>query len=112
MSDHVLRAQIVVQPFILLVAGVGAGVALGERVELRSWVTARLRGDPPPLMQVAGLALAALVGFGTGAVFVVLDRVFAPSIGLPSVASLPDISTAVMALYLCPSVGRRCGAKL
>ena len=97
-SDHVLRALIVVQPFILLVAGVGAGVALGERVGLRSWVTARLRGDPPPLMHVSGLALAALVGFGTGAVVVVLDRLFAPWIGLPSVASLPDIGTAIMAI--------------
>ena len=97
-SDHVLRALIVVQPFILLVAGVGAGVAFGERVGLRSWVTARLRGDPPPLMQVSGLAHAALVGFGTGAVVVVLDRLFAPWIGLPSVASLPDIGTAIMAI--------------
>ena len=89
---------IVVQPFALLVAGVGAGVALGERVGLRSWVTARLLGDPPPVMQMSGLALAALVGFATGAVVVVLDRVFAPSIGLPSVASLPDISTAIIAI--------------
>lgn len=97
-SDHVLRALIVVQPFILLVAGVGAGVAIGEGVGLRSWVTARLRGDPPPLMQVSGLALAALVGFGTGAVVVVLDRLFAPWIGLPWVASLPDIGTAIMAI--------------
>jgi hypothetical protein len=97
-SDHVLRALIVVQPFTLLVAGVGAGVDLGERVELRSWITARLLGDPPSLMQMSGLALAALVGFGTGAVVVVLDRVFAPSIGLLSVASLPDISTAIMAI--------------
>jgi hypothetical protein len=96
--DHVLRALIVVQPFILLVAGVGTGVSFGERVGLRSWVTARLRGDPPPLMQVAGLALAALVGFGTGAVVVMLDRLFAPWIGLPSVASLPDIGTAIMAI--------------
>lgn len=97
-SDHVLRALIVVQPFILLVAGVGAGVAFGESVGLRSWVTARLRGDPPPLMQVSGLAHAALVGFGTGAVVVVLDRLFAPWIGLPSVASLPGIGTAIMAI--------------
>jgi hypothetical protein len=96
--DHVLRALIVVQPFILLVAGVGTGVSFGERVGLRSWVTARLRGDPPPLMQVAGLALAALVGFGTGAVVVMLDRLFAPWIGLPSVASLPDIGTVIMAI--------------
>jgi hypothetical protein len=97
-SDDVLRALIVVQPFILLVAGVGAGVALGERVGLRSWVTARLRGDPPPLMQLSGVALAALVGFGTGAVVVVLDRLFAASIGVPLVASLPDIGTALMAI--------------
>lgn len=97
-SDDVLRALIVVQPFILLVAGVGAGVAFGERVGLRSWVTARLRGDLPPLMQVWGLAHAALVGFGTGAIVVVLDRLFAPWIGLPSVASLPDIGTAIMAI--------------
>ncbi|WP_370693044.1 hypothetical protein [Pseudotabrizicola sp.] len=97
-SDNVLRALIVVQPFILLVAGVGAGVAFGERVGLRSWVAARLRGDPPPLMQVSGLAHAALVGFGTGAVVVVLDILFAPWIGLPSVASLPDIGTAIMAI--------------
>lgn len=97
-SDHVLRALIVVQPFILLVAGVGAGVALGERVGLRSWVTARLRGDLPPVMQVSGPALAALLGFGTGAVVVVLDRVFAPWIGFPSVASLPDMGTAIMAI--------------
>ncbi|CUH63762.1 CAAX amino terminal protease self-immunity [Thalassovita gelatinovora] len=98
MPDNVVRLLIVVQPFILLVAGIGAGVAFGDRVELRSWVTARLRGDPPPLMQLSGLALAALVGFGTGAVVVVLDRVFAPWIGLPSVASLPDIGTALMAI--------------
>ncbi|MGB8622184.1 MAG: CPBP family glutamic-type intramembrane protease [Paracoccaceae bacterium] len=97
-SDHVLRAMIVVQPFILLVAGVGAGVALGERVGLRSWVTARLRGDLPPMMHVSSLALAALLGFGTGAVVVVLDRVFAPWIGLPSVASLPDMGTALVAI--------------
>ncbi len=97
-SDQVLRALIVVQPFILLVAGIGAGVALGERVGLRSWVTARLRGDLPPVMHVSSLALAALLGFGTGAVVVVLDRVFAPWIGLPSVASLPDIGTAIMAI--------------
>src|SRR6056297_2003867 len=97
-SDNVLRALIVVQPFILLVAGVGAGAAFGEGVGLRSWVTARLRGNPPPLMQVSGLAHAALVGFGTGAVVVVLDRVSAPWIGLPSVASLPDMSTALMAI--------------
>ncbi len=97
-SDHVLRALIVVQPFTLLVAGVGAGVALGERVGLRSWVTARLRGDPPPVMHVSSLAHAALLGFGTGAVVVVLDRVFAPLIALPSVAALPDIKTAIMAI--------------
>jgi len=97
-SDHVLRALVVVQPSILLVAGVGAGVALGERVGLRSWVTARLRGDLPPLMQVSGLALAALVDFGTGAVVVVLDRLSAPLIGVPSVASLPDVGTAFMAI--------------
>jgi hypothetical protein len=97
-SDRVLRALIVVQPFILLVAGVGTGVAFGERVGLRSWVTARLQGDPPPLMQVAGLTLAALVGFGTGAVVDVLDILFAPWIGLPSGASLPDIGTAIMAI--------------
>ncbi|MEX1662144.1 CPBP family glutamic-type intramembrane protease [Thioclava sp. 15-R06ZXC-3] len=97
-SDHVLRALIVVQPFILLVVGTGAGVALGERVGLRSWVTARLRGDLPPVMHVSSLALAALLGFGTGAVVVFLDRVFAPWIGLPSVASLPDIGTAIMAI--------------
>ncbi|MFZ7091211.1 CPBP family intramembrane glutamic endopeptidase [Primorskyibacter sp. 2E233] len=97
-SDHVLRALIVVQPFILLVAGIGAGVALGERVGLRSWVTARLRGDLPPLVDVSGLALAAVVGFGTGAVVVVLDRVFAPWIRLPSVAGLPDMSAALRAI--------------
>ena len=97
-SDHVLRALIVVQPFMLLVAGVGAGVALGERVGLRSWVTARLRGDLAPVMHVSSLALAALLGFGTGAVVVVLDRVFAPWIGLPSVASFPDIGTAIIAI--------------
>ena len=96
--DQVLRALILVQPFILLVAGVGAGVALDERVGLRSWVTARLRGDLPPLMDVSGLTLATLVGFGTGAVVVVLDKVFAPRIGLPSVVSLPDIGTAIMAI--------------
>jgi hypothetical protein len=97
-SDLGLRALIVVQPLILLVAGVGAGVALGERVGLRSWVTARLRGDLPPVMNVSGLALAALLGFGTGAVGVALDRVFASWTGLPSVASLPDMSTALMAI--------------
>lgn len=97
-SDHVLRALIVVQPLLLLVAGVGTGVALGERVGLRSWVTARLRGDAPPRMQVAGLAHAALVGFGAGAVVVGLDRLFAPLIGTPSVASLPDIGTALTAI--------------
>ena len=58
-SDHVLQALIVVQPFILLVAGIGAGVALGERVALRSWLTARLRGDLPPSMHVSGLTRAA-----------------------------------------------------
>src|SRR6056297_466071 len=73
-SDRVLRVLIVVQPFIILVAGVGAGVAHGERVGLRSWVTARLRGDLPPLMHASGLAHAAFVGGGTGAVVVVLDR--------------------------------------
>lgn len=97
-SDLVLRALIVVQPLMLLVAGVAAGVALGDRVGLRSWVTARLRGDLPPMMHVSSLALAALLGFGTGAVVVVLDRVFAPSIGLPSVGGLPDIGTAIIAI--------------
>ncbi|WP_439526486.1 CPBP family intramembrane glutamic endopeptidase [Roseovarius mucosus] len=97
-SDQVLRALIVVQPLLLLVAGVGAGVALGERVGLRSWVTARLRGDLPPVMHVSSLAVAALLGFGTGAVVVVLDRLVAPSIGVPSVGSLPDIGTALIAI--------------
>lgn len=49
-------------------------------------------------MQASGLALAALVGFGIGAVVVVLDRLFASWIGLPSEASLPDTSRAIMAI--------------
>lgn len=98
MSDHVLRALIVAQPFVLLVAGVGAGVALGERVGLRSWLTARLRGEAAPSMHMSGLARAALLGFGAGAVVVALDRVFAPWVGLPPVARLPDVSTALMAI--------------
>lgn len=97
-SDRVLRALIVVQPFILLAAGVGAGVGWGDRVGLRSWVTARLRGDPPPQMHLSGMAFAALVGFGAGAVVVALDRSLAPWIGDPSVASLPDAGTVLIAI--------------
>ena len=97
-SDHVLRALIVVQPFILLVSGVGAGVALSDGVGLRSWLTARLRGDLPPSMHVSGLTRAALLGGGTGVVVVALDRMFAPWIGVPSTAGLPDVGTALMAI--------------
>lgn len=91
-----LGTLIVLQPFVFLVAGVGAGVTFGDRVGLRSWLTARLRGDRPPLMQASGLAGAAFVACGTGAVVVLLDRFFAPWIGVHSEASLPDMSRAIM----------------
>ena len=74
-------------------------MAFGDRVGLRSWLTARLRGDRPPLMQASGLARRSVCRpVGTGAVVVLLDRFFAPWIGVHSEASLPDMSRAIMAV--------------
>lgn len=97
-SDRTLRLLILAQPFFLLVAGVGIGVALGDRVGLRSWLTGRLRGDIVLPMRLLGLVVAALTGGAAGAVVVGLDKMMQPWVEVPSVASLPDIGTALMAI--------------
>ncbi|MGP9820581.1 CPBP family glutamic-type intramembrane protease [Salinarimonas sp. NSM] len=70
-SDGVLLVLLVAQPAVLLAIAVAIGVALSEKAGLRSWLTARLRGEAPPLVSfptvvgtlalTAALALAALV---------------------------------------------------
>lgn len=97
-SDRALRVLILVQPFLLLVAGVGVGVSLGDSVGLRSWVTARVRGELAPAVNAPSFVVAALAGSASGAVVVGLDEILAPWIGVPSVASLPSLGTALMAI--------------
>jgi hypothetical protein len=64
-----LRLLAVVQPAVLMVVGVALGVGLSRRVGLRSWLTARLRGEnarfPSPWMPVvAGVIGGILVAQG------------------------------------------------
>lgn len=63
--DAALIALLVAQPALLLVVAVALGVALSDKVGLRSWLTARLRGDPLPLVSfpnvVGTLALTTML---------------------------------------------------
>lgn len=91
-GDAALLALLVAQPSLLLALGVAAGVALSGRVGLRSWLTDRLRGDPPALLSfpsiVGALALTAAVAIGALLLDVVF-RLVSPEafVGLPG----PDL---------------------
>ncbi|WP_052341780.1 CPBP family glutamic-type intramembrane protease [Salinarimonas rosea] len=94
-SDGVLLALLVAQPAVLLAVAVAIGVAVSEKAGLRSWLTARLRGDPLPLVAfpsvVGTLALTTALAL-VALVLDVLFRLAAPDafVGLPG----PDLALA------------------
>jgi len=74
-GDGALTLLLIVQPSIILAVAVALGVTLSEKVGLRSWLTDRVRGDPPALISfptvvgtlaltVAAAILALLVDVG------------------------------------------------
>lgn len=74
-GDGVLILLLIVQPSVILAVAVAVGVALSGKVGLRSWLTDRLRGDPPALVSfptvvgtlaltVAAAILALLIDLG------------------------------------------------
>ncbi|WP_372422284.1 CPBP family glutamic-type intramembrane protease [Salinarimonas chemoclinalis] len=92
-SDTVLLALLVAQPAVLLAVAVAIGVAASEKVGLRSWLTARLRGEPPPLVAFPNVAGTLALTTALALVALVLDvlfRIAAPDAfaGLPG----PDLA--------------------
>ncbi|GGK24499.1 CPBP family glutamic-type intramembrane protease [Salinarimonas ramus] len=99
MSDGLLRALLIVQPAVLLAVAVAVGVALSERAGLRSWLTARLRGDPLPLVSFPSIVGTLALTTALALVALLLDlafRLLAPDafVGLPGpdLALIPRLS--------------------
>ena len=122
-GDGALTLLLIVQPSIILAVAVALGVTLSEKVGLRSWLTDRVRGDPPALISfptvvgtlaltVAAAILALLVDVGfrltAPAAFAGMPG---PDLAFDSRAS-PRCSTAASPEELMLRYGLMTGARL
>ncbi|MGJ3262982.1 MAG: CPBP family glutamic-type intramembrane protease [Salinarimonas sp.] len=97
--DGVLLVLLVAQPAVLLAIAVAVGVALSEKAGLRSWLTARLRGDPLPLVSFPTVVGTLALTTALALLALVLDvafRMAAPGafVGMPGAdhALIPRLS--------------------
>lgn len=98
-GEEALVLLLIVQPSLILALSVAAGVALSGKAGLRSWLTDRLRGDPPALVSFPTLVgtLALTVAAALAALLIDVGfRLAAPAAfaGLPGpdVALIPRLS--------------------
>lgn len=98
-GDGALTLLLIVQPSLILALAVAIGVALAGKVGLRSWLTDRVRGDPPAVVSFPTVVgtLALTVAAALAALLVdVAFRLVAPDAfaGMPRVdhALVPRLS--------------------
>jgi hypothetical protein len=75
-GDNALVLLLIVQPSVLLAVAVALGVGLSGKVGLRSWLTDRLRGDPPALVSFPSVVGTLALTVAAALLALLLDLAF------------------------------------